>query len=196
MEAYFPQATRDALAGPLLSQVSSGSPEMPAYLTQDVLLRAAGAIGAIFAAYTSSLVTYRLILSPLAKFPRPKVAAVTGYYKLYYDVIQKEKHIFQIEKMHDNYGAWPIILTLTLRTLHPQLRILRRAVRHGNVRKTDRYEAFVAAVVNFQGSHLATISHDLHRKRKKPLDPSRLEPMVAELLPPARKKNYIPRRAG
>jgi cytochrome P450 len=58
----------------------------------------------------------------------------------------------------------------------------------GSVRPTDRYEAFVEGIVDFKGSHIATIEHDLHRKRRKPLDPyfsrqgvSRLEPMLGEL---------------
>lgn len=58
----------------------------------------------------------------------------------------------------------------------------------GSVRPTDRYEGFVDGVVDFAGSHLATTGHDLHRKRRKPLDPyfsrsgvTKLEPTVAEL---------------
>ena len=56
------------------------------------------------------------------------------------------------------------------------------------VRPTDRYEGFVSGIVDFEGSHLATTGHELHRERRKPLDPyfsrsvvTRLEPMVAEL---------------
>ncbi|KAL4933790.1 cytochrome P450 [Aspergillus undulatus] len=186
MEAYFPQTTRDALAGLLPSQMSGRFPEMPAYLTQDVLLRAAGAVGAIYAIYISGLVIYRLFLSPLAKFPGPKIAAMTSYYELYYDVIHKGKYIFQIEKMHDKYGPIvrinPFELSIRDSEYYDELYVM------GNIRKTDRYEAFVEGVVDFEGSHLATISHDLHRKRRKPLDPyfsrqgiTRLEPMVAEL---------------
>ncbi len=58
----------------------------------------------------------------------------------------------------------------------------------GSVRPSDRYEGFVDGVVDFEGSHLATIGHDLHRKRRKPLEPyfsrigvTKLEPMVAEV---------------
>lgn len=58
----------------------------------------------------------------------------------------------------------------------------------GSVRPSDRYEGFVKGVVDFEGSHLASIGHDLHRKRRKPLDPyfsrqgvQRLEPMVHDL---------------
>ena len=56
------------------------------------------------------------------------------------------------------------------------------------MRPTDRYEGFVSGVVDFEGSHLATTGHELHRKRRKPLDPyfsrsgvTKLEPTVAEL---------------
>lgn len=58
----------------------------------------------------------------------------------------------------------------------------------GSVRPSDRHDGFVDGVVDFEGSHLATIGHDLHRKRRKPLDPyfsragiSKLEPMMQEL---------------
>lgn len=58
----------------------------------------------------------------------------------------------------------------------------------GSVRPTDRYEGFVSGVVDFEGSHLATVAHDLHRQRRKPLDPyfsragvNKLEYLVADL---------------
>lgn len=58
----------------------------------------------------------------------------------------------------------------------------------GSVRPTDRHEAFVNGVVDLAGSHVATKEHELHRKRRKPLDPffsrsgmTKLEPMLAEL---------------
>ena len=41
----------------------------------------------------------------------------------------------------------------------------------GSVRPSDRYEGSISGVVGFEGSHLATIGHELHRKRRKPLDP-------------------------
>ncbi|KAL2830450.1 cytochrome P450 [Aspergillus cavernicola] len=159
---------------------------MQAYLTQDVILRAAIAVGSIYAVYLSSLVIYRLFFSPLAKFPGPRIAAASSYYELYYDVIHKGKYIFQIEKMHDKYGPIvrinPFELSIRDADYYDELYVM------GNVRKTDRYEGFVSGVVDFEGSHLATIAHDLHRRRRKPLDPyfsrqgvTRLEPMVAEL---------------
>ncbi|GAB7349557.1 hypothetical protein MBLNU459_g0253t3 [Dothideomycetes sp. NU459] len=88
--------------------------------------------------------------------------------------------------MHDKYG--PIVrinpheLSIRDNEYYDELYVA------GSVRPSDRYEGFVSGVVDFEGSHLATIGHDLHRKRRKPLDPyfsklgvTKLEPMVAEL---------------
>ena len=70
-------------------------------------VRAAAAVFGATAFYFLSLGFYRLFLSPLAKFPGPKLAAVSGWYELYYDVIKsKGKYIFEIEKMHDKYGEY------------------------------------------------------------------------------------------
>ncbi len=46
----------------------------------------------------------RLYLSPLAKFPGPKLAALTLWYEFYYDVIKRGKYTWVIAKMHENYG--------------------------------------------------------------------------------------------
>lgn len=56
--------------------------------------------------YTAGLVIYRLYLSPLAKFPGPKLAAATQYYEIYYDIISGGGGNFtrQIKKMHEKYG--------------------------------------------------------------------------------------------
>jgi hypothetical protein len=77
------------------------------YVPKDSGVRAAAAVLGATAFYFLSLGFYRLFLSPLAKFPGPKLAAVSGWYELYYDVIKsKGKYIFEIEKMHDKYGEY------------------------------------------------------------------------------------------
>lgn len=49
-------------------------------------------------------IIYRLYFSPIAKFPGPKLAGLTGWYEFYYDAILQGKYIFEIEKMHQLYG--------------------------------------------------------------------------------------------
>ena len=47
---------------------------------------------------------YRLFFHPLSKFPGPKLAALTTWYEGYYDVVKAGRYVFQIGKMHDQYG--------------------------------------------------------------------------------------------
>ena len=50
------------------------------------------------------MVVDRLYLSPLAKFPGPKLAALTFWYEFYFDVIQRGRYTWEIGQMHDKYG--------------------------------------------------------------------------------------------
>lgn len=59
----------------------------------------------IWLSYLIALAIYRLYLSPLSKFPGPKLAAFTKWYEFYYDVVLQGQFTFQIEKMHKNYGT-------------------------------------------------------------------------------------------
>ena len=56
--------------------------------------------------YTIGLAIYRLYLGPLANFPGPKLAALTQYYEIYYELIAGGggKFTHQIKKMHEQYG--------------------------------------------------------------------------------------------
>lgn len=60
----------------------------------------------LWVSYLVGLAVYRLYLSPIAKFPGPKLAALTGWYECYYDVFLNGKFIFHIQDLHKIYG-WP-----------------------------------------------------------------------------------------
>lgn len=47
---------------------------------------------------------YRLFLSPLARIPGPKLAALTSWYEFYYDVIKPGKYVWKIKDLHEEYG--------------------------------------------------------------------------------------------
>ncbi|PMB64431.1 Trichodiene oxygenase [Beauveria bassiana] len=128
--------------------------------------------------------TFQWVITALGIWP--KLAAATSWYEVYYDVVKKGRYLYEIERMHDQYG--PIVrinpdeLSIRDNTYYDKLYVT------GSVRPSDRYEGFVKGVVDFEGSHLATIDHYLHRARRRPLDPyfsrsgvSKLEPMVAEV---------------
>jgi hypothetical protein len=52
-----------------------------------------------------ALAIYRLYFHPLAKFPGPKLAALTRGYEFYYDVIKCGMYLKKIEKLHEKYGS-------------------------------------------------------------------------------------------
>ena len=47
---------------------------------------------------------YRLALHPLRGIPGPKLAASTSLYEFYYDAVKGGKYIWEVERMHRQYG--------------------------------------------------------------------------------------------
>ena len=54
--------------------------------------------------YLVALGIYRLHFSPIAKFPGPKLAALTLWYEFYHDVVRGGQYIFKIDELHEQYG--------------------------------------------------------------------------------------------
>jgi hypothetical protein len=54
--------------------------------------------------WLAGTVTYRLWLGPLAAFPGPKLAALTGWYEAYFDCLKRGRYWIEIERMHAQYG--------------------------------------------------------------------------------------------
>ena len=57
-----------------------------------------------FFLYLAGLAIYRLYFHPLARFPGPKLAALSQWYEFYYDVVLKGRYIFKIKELHEKYG--------------------------------------------------------------------------------------------
>lgn len=79
---------------------------MEGYLLEGSWQHAVVAALALYTVYVIGLGIYRLVFSPLAKFPGPKLAALTSWYELYFDVFHKGKFLWEIERMHDKYGVY------------------------------------------------------------------------------------------
>ena len=58
----------------------------------------------VFLLYLLSLALYRLVLSPIAKFPGPKLAALSNWYEFYWDVVKQGQFTFHIQQLHKQYG--------------------------------------------------------------------------------------------
>ena len=78
------------------------------------------ALGLIWVLYLFGLAAYRLYFSPLSKFPGPKLAALTKFYELYYDVVRQGQFTFQIQKMHKKYGTTAALVQFVPGSLHPR----------------------------------------------------------------------------
>lgn len=88
---------------------------------------------------------YRLYFHPLAKFPGPKLGAVTGWYEFYHDIVHRGHFIWQIQKLHDQYGELgsTIILVPPLNShVGPIVRITPNEL---HIRDPDYYEEIYAA---------------------------------------------------
>src|SRR5947207_12148553 len=68
--------------------------------------------GVALVLYVAGVVLYRLYLSPIARFPGPKLAAATLWYEFYYDYILNGQFGFKIMELHRQYGQY----------FHPQSR--------------------------------------------------------------------------
>jgi hypothetical protein len=47
---------------------------------------------------------YRQWFHPLARFPGPRLAASTGLYAAYYDIVKSGSFIRRFSRLHDEYG--------------------------------------------------------------------------------------------
>ena len=89
-------------------------------LSQHFLL----ALVLFFAVYWLSVAFYRLYLSPLAKFPGPKLAALTYWVEFYYDVIKRGQYTFELVRLHEKYGKYGLGVDGTLSSIYKLLLII------------------------------------------------------------------------
>jgi hypothetical protein len=61
------------------------------------------AIGAL-STYVCVKTIYRLYFHPLSHIPGPKLTACSYLYEFYYNIIRPGQFLFEMEKMHQQYG--------------------------------------------------------------------------------------------
>ncbi|KAI0593108.1 cytochrome P450 [Biscogniauxia sp. FL1348] len=118
--------------------------------------------------YWVVLVVYRLYFSPIAKFPGPKLAAATHWYEFYYQIVKDGQFRYAVQRMHDKYG--PIVrvnpweLSIRDSSFYGELFVA------GSTRRTDMW-ARGREGNGFQNTHHLSVPHDLHRQKRKQLEP-------------------------
>jgi hypothetical protein len=62
-------------------------------------------IGALVTYFIAKSI-YRLYFHPLSKIPGPKLAAITGAYEFYFNVVKRGMFIWEMERLHKIYGKY------------------------------------------------------------------------------------------
>lgn len=100
-----------------------------------------GAVFGLLFLYVSAVIVYRLTLHPLARYPGPRLAAITDLYLTYY-AYRGSRHL-AFHRAHETYGSYvrigPNTLSINTNTALKQIYGFR-----SNVRKADFYTAFPA----------------------------------------------------
>jgi hypothetical protein len=64
----------------------------------------AGVVAILILCYLLWSALYRLVLSPIADFPGPRLAALTFWYEFYYDVVLQGRYTWKIKELHEKHG--------------------------------------------------------------------------------------------
>lgn len=120
----------------------------------------------VLAAYTIILAFYRLYLSPLARFPGPRLAALTFWYEYYFDVHKQGRFIFHVQDLHRQYGP---IVRINPGEIHINDPNFFAEIYHNEKWITDRDNWYTLEHI---GAGLAfTTDHETHKARRDALSP-------------------------
>ncbi|TVY88201.1 Cytochrome P450 monooxygenase, partial [Lachnellula willkommii] len=129
----------------------------------------------------ATLAVYRLYLSPLAKFPGPKLAALSKWYEAYYELVRNGKFSREIDRMHDIYGP---IVRVTPNEIH--------------IKDSQFFDTFYAypkiqkygwdVRLGNGNAIFATVHPAVHRRRRGALNPMFTRGAVLKLVPVIRDK--------
>ncbi|KAI9708134.1 MAG: hypothetical protein M1812_008121 [Candelaria pacifica] len=117
-------------------------------------------LAAFFTIYAVGLAIYRLYFSPLAKFPGRRLAVLTLWYEFFYQVVKGGKYIWEVEKMHQEYGP---IVRINPHELHVNDPDFYDELY--NFKKFDKYGWHVQQF-GHPASSANTVPHQLHKMRR------------------------------
>ncbi|KAF7597008.1 hypothetical protein BBP40_011374 [Aspergillus hancockii] len=105
---------------------------------------------------------YRLFFHPLSKFPGPKFAAISYLPEFYHDVIRGGMYMWEVERMHREYGP---IIRINPREIHIKDPGFYDEIYAGGTRVRHKDPAFTIALLT-PGAMASTNDHEQHRLRR------------------------------
>ncbi|KAI8626385.1 cytochrome P450 [Xylariaceae sp. FL1651] len=136
-----------------------------------------------FVTYIACLWIYRLSIHPLSNIPGPRLAAITYWPEIYYDVFLGGKFFLAIDDMHRKYGP---IVRINPDEVHLDDPEILDTIFPSAGRRTNKPKV-VGKRTGTPNSMVATIDHDMHRRRRNAVNAffstasiRRLEPIMKE----------------
>lgn len=114
--------------------------------------------------YVGILVCYRIYLSPLARFPGPRLAAATGLYEAYYQIVKGGTFTWHIDDLHQKYGP---IIRIKPNEIHIKDPTYYNTLYAGPGKHRNKDNWFSS--ISFPQSLFSTSDHGLHRARRRVL---------------------------
>ncbi|KAH7389812.1 cytochrome P450 [Pyrenochaeta sp. MPI-SDFR-AT-0127] len=137
--------------------------------------------------YTIYGAIWRLYLSPVAKFPGRKLAAVTFWYEFYYDVVKGGAYVYEIERMHEEFGPIIRINPYELHINDTDLDFMSKL--YPSIGKDVDKFWWSAGMFGNVAMTFGTIGHHMHKVRRaafakflSPVYIRKLEPVLKELV--------------
>ncbi|KAI1266611.1 cytochrome P450 [Xylariaceae sp. FL1019] len=118
-------------------------------------------------AYVGYLFLWRWHLSPLARVPGPKLAALTYWYECYYDIVKPAQYAFKIKALHERYGPVVRIGPNDVSISDPNFVDVVYAPGFNHKRdKNPKHNRALGVSTSVGGA----LGHDLHRSRREALN--------------------------
>lgn len=114
--------------------------------------------------YIGTVLFYRLVLSPLAKFPGPPLAAATRLYEIYFQIIKGGTFTWHINDLHEKYGP---IVRITPWELHIKDPDYYNTLYAGPGKHRNKDPLF--SNIGYPKSIFSLNSHEAHRPWRKVL---------------------------
>ncbi|RDW59056.1 hypothetical protein BP5796_11980 [Coleophoma crateriformis] len=134
---------------------------------------------AAWVVYVLGQAIHRLYFSPVAKFPGPKLAAVSFWYEFYYDVYLSGQYTFKIARLHEEYGPIIRINPYELHIITPEF--YEKLYVAGGKRR-HRW-GWMTSQFGLDQAMFGTVDHDKHRIRRAALNPFFSKAAVRNLQP-------------
>ncbi|KAI0401350.1 cytochrome P450 [Xylaria palmicola] len=157
----------------------------PRELGYNVIFQATSLLLIAYISWSIFIGVYRVTFHPLARVPGPKLAAMSYWYEVYYELVLGGQYFKRIKDMHREYGP---IVRITPQEVHFNDAEFINDIYPTTGRKTDK-PLLVGLRTGTPESIVATPSHDKHRIRRNSISAffsaanvAKVEPNIKEKL--------------